>query len=154
LDEAHKDRTILVPLTASLYVPGTLADHEKVLVDVGTGFYVEKTKDKARVFYEAKIEEMGKNLENLEKIINGKNENLAMVEDGKWCGHLYAVKTIHLFADLIIYSLATEDIAGECARSFGRSGIGFVRLTIILVPTNIPQKIVDWTRTHQRFQLL
>ena len=36
------DTGILVPLTTSLYVPGTLADREKVIVDVGTGFYVEK----------------------------------------------------------------------------------------------------------------
>jgi prefoldin alpha subunit len=35
-------KTILVPLTSSLYVPGTLADTENVIVDVGTGFYVEK----------------------------------------------------------------------------------------------------------------
>lgn len=33
---------ILVPLTSSLYVKGRLTDREKVLVDVGTGFYVEK----------------------------------------------------------------------------------------------------------------
>ena len=33
-----------MPLTTSLYVPGTLADTEKVIVDVGTGFYVEKVK--------------------------------------------------------------------------------------------------------------
>ena len=33
---------VLVPLTSSLYVKGKLADREKVLVDVGTGFYVEK----------------------------------------------------------------------------------------------------------------
>jgi len=33
---------ILVPLTSSLYVKGKLADREKVIVDVGTGFYVEK----------------------------------------------------------------------------------------------------------------
>jgi hypothetical protein len=31
-----------VPLTSSLYVKGKLADREKVIVDVGTGFYVEK----------------------------------------------------------------------------------------------------------------
>jgi hypothetical protein len=36
------DKPILVPLTTSLYVPGTLADNENVIVDVGTGFYVEK----------------------------------------------------------------------------------------------------------------
>lgn len=36
------DRPVLVPLTTSLYVPGTLADSDSVIVDVGTGFYVEK----------------------------------------------------------------------------------------------------------------
>lgn len=36
---------ILVPLTSSLYVKGRLTDREKVLVDVGTGFYVEKVRD-------------------------------------------------------------------------------------------------------------
>lgn len=33
---------ILVPLTPSLYVPGLLGSTSTVLVDVGTGFYVEK----------------------------------------------------------------------------------------------------------------
>lgn len=35
-------KTILIPLTQSLYVPGTMEDTDKVLVDVGTGYYVEK----------------------------------------------------------------------------------------------------------------
>lgn len=42
-DNEKKDQ-ILVPLTSSLYVKGKLADREKVLVDVGTGFYVEKVR--------------------------------------------------------------------------------------------------------------
>ena len=37
-------KDILVPLTTSLYVPGKLASTELVLVDVGTGFYVEKVR--------------------------------------------------------------------------------------------------------------
>ncbi|TVY45249.1 putative prefoldin subunit [Lachnellula occidentalis] len=45
-------KPILVPLTASLYVPGTLADTENVVVDVGTGFYVEKSTKDATGFYE------------------------------------------------------------------------------------------------------
>lgn len=40
--EIPTDKPILVPLTTSLYVPGKLADTENVIVDVGTGFYVEK----------------------------------------------------------------------------------------------------------------
>jgi prefoldin alpha subunit len=35
-------KQILVPLTSSLYVPGYLSDLERAIVDVGTGFYVEK----------------------------------------------------------------------------------------------------------------
>lgn len=35
-------KTILVPLTNSLYVPGKLSDADNVIVDVGTGYYVKK----------------------------------------------------------------------------------------------------------------
>lgn len=81
-------------------MPGALADSENVIVDVGTGFYVEKvcplagemifsftkhnqsTKD-ATKFYEAKVEELGTNLKDLEKIVQGKSNNLQVVEDGK-----------------------------------------------------------------------
>lgn len=40
--ETVQDEHILIPLTNSLYVKGKVADREKVIVDVGTGFYVEK----------------------------------------------------------------------------------------------------------------
>ena len=68
-------------------------------MDVGTGFYVEKvglshlftgcrtdfeqsTKD-ATKFYEAKVEELGASLKDLEAIVQGKSNNLRVVEDGK-----------------------------------------------------------------------
>ena len=38
------DKTVLVPLTGSLYVPGKLRDVENVIVDVGTGYYVQKVR--------------------------------------------------------------------------------------------------------------
>ncbi|CAK1356338.1 unnamed protein product [Cercospora beticola] len=74
-------KPLLVPLTSSLYVPGTLADTEKVLVDVGTGFYVEKDVASAQKFYEGKIEELGKNIKELENIVNSKANNLRVVEE-------------------------------------------------------------------------
>ena len=40
----HTGAPILVPLTPSLYVPGKLASTDIVLVDIGTGFYVEKVR--------------------------------------------------------------------------------------------------------------
>ncbi|KAI6714009.1 hypothetical protein JHW43_003439 [Diplocarpon mali] len=74
-------KPILVPLTTSLYVPGTLADPNNVIVDVGTGFFVEKTTKDATKFYEAKVEELGGNLRGLEAIVQGKSKNLSVVED-------------------------------------------------------------------------
>ena len=41
---------MLVPLTASLYVPGTLDDADKVLVDVGTGYFIEVTSQLLIIF--------------------------------------------------------------------------------------------------------
>ena len=75
---------ILVPLTPSLYVPGKLASTETVLVDVGTGFYIEKSPDAAQDFYKRKVDEIGKNLSDLEKIVQGKQGNLNVVEDGEY----------------------------------------------------------------------
>lgn len=76
-----EDKPLLVPLTSSLYVPGKLADEQHVLVDIGTGFYVEKTTGDAQKFYNGKIEELGKNIKDLENIVNGKANNLRMVEE-------------------------------------------------------------------------
>ena len=87
------DRTgtpILVPLTPSLYVPGKLASTETVLVDIGTGFYVEKTPPAAQDFYSRKVEELGRNLQDLEKIVQGKQGNLNVVEDSESSHYLWA----------------------------------------------------------------
>ncbi|CZR61113.1 probable prefoldin subunit 5 [Phialocephala subalpina] len=74
-------KPILVPLTTSLYVPGKLADTEHVIVDVGTGFYVEKSTTDATKFYEAKVKELEANLKDLQSIIEQKSNNLRVVED-------------------------------------------------------------------------
>lgn len=75
------DKPILVPLTSSLYVPGQIADTENVIVDIGTGFYVEKSTADATKFYNEKVEELGKNIKELENIVNSKANNLRMVEE-------------------------------------------------------------------------
>ncbi|CAH8257232.1 unnamed protein product [Arabidopsis lyrata] len=48
-------KKMLVPLTASLYVPGTLDEADKVLVDIGTGYFVEKTMDDGKDYCQRKI---------------------------------------------------------------------------------------------------
>jgi prefoldin alpha subunit len=72
-----------VPLTNSLYVPGTLSSESHVLIDVGTGFYVEKHIKSAARFYESKASDLGGNIKELESIIQGKNNNVRLVEEGQ-----------------------------------------------------------------------
>ena len=93
---------ILVPLTNSLYCRGRLPSTSKVLVDIGTGFYVEKVRamiyeavfgepssnsyqetPSARAFYEDKISSLGKNLRDLENIIQQKIDTAQTVDTGK-----------------------------------------------------------------------
>lgn len=52
LDVQHTDKKILIPLTSSLYVPGRIKDTDNVLVDVGTGYFVEKV----RAFFQKTVE--------------------------------------------------------------------------------------------------
>ncbi|CAK7337873.1 unnamed protein product [Dovyalis caffra] len=58
-------KKMLVPLTASLYVPGTLDDADKVLVDIGTGYFVEKTMNEGRDYCERKINLLKSNFDQL-----------------------------------------------------------------------------------------
>lgn len=41
---ATKGKTVLVPLTGSMYVPGTIADTDNVIIDIGTGYYAQKVR--------------------------------------------------------------------------------------------------------------
>lgn len=86
-------KTILVPLTNSLYIPGKLSDPDHVIVDVGTGYFVQKvpiyrrtsisahlavsqTRAQALKHYSAKVDYIRSNLETLEETISKKRENM------------------------------------------------------------------------------
>ncbi|UNI15238.1 Proline--tRNA ligase [Purpureocillium takamizusanense] len=73
--------SVLVPLTNSLYVRGELTDTESVLVDVGTGFLVEKKLKSAEQFYDGKVQELANNLKELEAIVSQKQANVRAVEE-------------------------------------------------------------------------
>jgi len=76
---SNKDTTILVPLTNSLCVPGKLNDLENVIVDVGTGYYVKKTRAQATKHYQSKVDYLQSNLDTLQETILKKQEDLTFV---------------------------------------------------------------------------
>ncbi|QHO36359.1 hypothetical protein HN51_029680 [Arachis hypogaea] len=67
---------MLVPLTASLYVPGTIDDSQKVLVDVGTGYFIEKTMAEGKDYCERKINLLKSNFDQLVEVAS-KKKNVA-----------------------------------------------------------------------------
>ncbi|OLY85700.1 Prefoldin subunit 5 [Smittium mucronatum] len=69
-------KSVLVPLTNSLYVRGTLKHEDKVIVDIGTGYFVEKDCQAAKVFYNKKIEYIQENSDKLYANIVEKQKNL------------------------------------------------------------------------------
>ncbi|WVN87362.1 prefoldin, alpha subunit [Cryptococcus depauperatus CBS 7841] len=80
LTPATKEKEVLIPLTSSLYVPARLSDVDNVVIDVGTGYYVKKTKDEAAQHYKSKSEYVQSNLETLQKTIEKKQDNVHSVQ--------------------------------------------------------------------------
>ncbi|KAG6122490.1 hypothetical protein E4U13_002110 [Claviceps humidiphila] len=80
-DKTASSNSVLVPLTNSLYVKGEISNNETVLVDVGTGFLIEKKLKAARDFYEDKSNGLASNLKELEAIVQRKQANVRAVEE-------------------------------------------------------------------------
>ena len=78
---ANDGAEIMVPLTPSLYVPGTIADTEKVLVDIGTGYFVEKNVADAQALIDRKIGMIVGNADNLQAVARQKQKNLEIIMD-------------------------------------------------------------------------
>ena len=64
-----------------MYCNGKLNNTDKVLVDVGTGYYVEKSLEAAKTFYKGKIEFLKQQLESLQSTIEEKQNSLQLVAD-------------------------------------------------------------------------
>ncbi|KAM7080117.1 LOW QUALITY PROTEIN: prefoldin subunit 5 [Ciconia maguari] len=71
LTKSNEGKDLLVPLTSSMYVPGS-SDVERVLIDVGTGYYVEKTADDAH-FFKRKIDFLTKQMEKIQPALQEKH---------------------------------------------------------------------------------
>ncbi|XP_063720261.1 prefoldin subunit 5-like [Symsagittifera roscoffensis] len=68
----NEGKQILVPLTDSLYVPGKLRNASKVLIDAGTGYYVEMNSDKACQFLQKRIDFVSEETAKAQGILNQK----------------------------------------------------------------------------------
>ncbi|KAF9620031.1 hypothetical protein IFM89_010647 [Coptis chinensis] len=65
-------KQMLVPLTASLYVPGTLDSADKVVIDISTDYFIEKTMAKGKEYCERKMNLMKSNYDQLIEVASNK----------------------------------------------------------------------------------
>mmetsp|Transcript_544 Transcript_544/g.1662 ORF Transcript_544/g.1662 Transcript_544/m.1662 type:complete len:170 (-) Transcript_544:541-1050(-) len=75
------DAQIMVPLTASLYCPGKIKDPNKVMVELGTGFYMERTAKDANAFLDRRIRLVDANSENVMKVVQATQGNVRSIAD-------------------------------------------------------------------------
>ncbi|XP_068123299.1 prefoldin subunit 5 [Hyperolius riggenbachi] len=73
LNKSNEGKPVLVPLTSSMYVPGTLNNVSNVLVDVGTGYYVEKSAEDAKKFFKRKVDFLTKQIEKIQPALQEKH---------------------------------------------------------------------------------
>ena len=60
-----KGNPILVPLTGSMYVPGRIADVDNVVIDIGTGYYVQKNIADAKDYFKRRVEFVSEQIEKI-----------------------------------------------------------------------------------------
>ncbi|KAJ8612503.1 hypothetical protein CTAYLR_003688 [Chrysophaeum taylorii] len=78
-DPNAEGRELLVPLTQSLYVPGKIVDAENVLVDIGTGYYVEKSVAAAKDLLDRRVDLVTKNSDSVTQVVMQKQRNLEAI---------------------------------------------------------------------------
>ena len=71
-------RDILVPLTNSVFVRGKIADCKSVLVNIGTGYFVERPMAGARGHCEERSRVLAGNITQFAKMLGDKRNNLEM----------------------------------------------------------------------------
>ena len=72
-------KEMLVPLTSSLYVPGKLGAVDTVLLDVGTGYFLEKSPTDGVDYCKRKVVLVRENMEKLIEVIETKRKQAMQV---------------------------------------------------------------------------
>jgi prefoldin alpha subunit len=78
LTSEKNGRDILVPLTNSVFVPGKVTDCKSVLVNIGTGYFVERPVDGAKKHCEERSEVLSGNVGKFAKLLAEKRNSLEM----------------------------------------------------------------------------
>ncbi|PIO75631.1 prefoldin, alpha subunit [Teladorsagia circumcincta] len=81
LNTAKPGHVALIPLSESMYIRAELHDPDRMLVEMGTGYFAEVSREKARDFFERKKKYISKQVETIEKIILDKKRTRNIISE-------------------------------------------------------------------------
>lgn len=70
--ELPAGKSVMVPLTASMFVSGSLKDPQRVMVDIGTGYFLDKNVKEAEEYYQQRTSFIHEQMERVEQVLNTK----------------------------------------------------------------------------------
>lgn len=75
------NKEILVPLTGSMYVKGVVNDIDKFIIDIGTGYYVEKDITTSKDYFKRKVDYVQEQMDKIDTLGRQKSKVLNAVID-------------------------------------------------------------------------
>ena len=79
LKPENKGKDLLVPLNSSVYVEGQLDDVSTVVVDIGAGYFAEKSKKEAEEYFNRKMDYLKNQMEKLQPVMQNKFQTKQIV---------------------------------------------------------------------------
>lgn len=81
IDDKWTDKEILVPLTGSMYVKGVVNNIDKFIIDIGTGYYVEKDITTSKDYFKRKVDYVQEQMDKIDMLGRQKSKVLNAVID-------------------------------------------------------------------------
>lgn len=84
LEQINDDWTkkeMLVPLTGSMYVKGVINNIDKFVIDIGTGYYVEKDITTSKDYFKRKVDYVQEQMDKIDTLGRQKSKVLNAVID-------------------------------------------------------------------------
>lgn len=81
IDDAWAKKEILVPLTGSMYVKGVVDNIDKFIIDIGTGYYVEKDITTSKDYFKRKVDYVQEQMDKIDTLGRQKSKILNAVID-------------------------------------------------------------------------
>ncbi|KAG8345117.1 putative Prefoldin subunit [Trypanosoma vivax] len=80
-DPVECTQEALICMGSALYVMGRIVPNDRVLVDVGTDYFVEKPMDAAAMYFSRRAESVQENMDSVEQMLRVKQMQLGQVLD-------------------------------------------------------------------------